>query len=104
MSTDVGDKLIKAVTDRQFQILFEASCERITKTRTLGCPPYEFQLETEDCVNTVTEGNVCLQCWRDYTQKQALLDLGLIEKMEEDIKKADRAGTVYQDEPEGEEK
>ena len=76
-----GDMLIKLVTDRQFRILFDAGINSVG----CGCPPAEFQPDSEDkeCrVPSLSKFDKCLDCWREYTKVQALLDLGFIRKIE----------------------
>jgi len=102
MSEEVyaGAALIQAVEERQFRILYETAVYE-----GLSCPPKEFQPDDDEdgrCrLPFLATDDTCMLCWREYTRIQALLDLGLVSRMEhedEDIKKADRAGTVYEDE------
>ena len=74
----VADKLVEVVTLRQFRILFEAALHGTA----LGCPPVEFRYDVDVCGSDQGEADVCLDCWRNYTRCQALLDLGFIHKIE----------------------
>ena len=98
------DPLSAIVADRQFQLLFEDAVED-----GLHCPPRDFQPDCWEHCRTpqLATDDTCIKCWRQYTMEQALLDLGLIESAgtieveqltDEEIKKADRAGTRYMDE------
>jgi len=70
----VAGKLVELVTQTQFKILFEWA--------DVPCPPDEFQVCGDpDKWNEER----CLDCWRNYTRCQALLDLGFIHKIEMDV-------------------
>jgi len=68
----VAGKLVELVTQTQFKILFEWA--------DVPCPPDEFRIC--DDPSRVELGNQCLDCWRNFTRCQALLDLGFIHKIE----------------------
>jgi len=73
------NKIANAVTERMFQILFDRlPCD-------LGCVPVEFR-ENDPCIPYITED--CQTCWLNYIETQALLDLGLVERI-------DRAMEIY---------
>jgi len=71
----VAGKLVEIVTQTQFKILFEAA--------DVPCPPDEFQVCGDPA--EVWLSDQCLDCWRNYTRCQALLDLGFIHKIEMDV-------------------
>ncbi len=69
------------VRERMFDILF-------AKSQELGycCPPREFQPDPDDprgCrTPSLATDDTCLECWRNYAKIQALLDLGIFERVE----------------------
>ena len=65
--------VVDAVIERMFIILFQGlPCD-------IGCVPEEFR-ENDPCVPYITED--CQSCWLNYVRTQALLDLGVIERVE----------------------
>jgi len=69
------DPLSAILADRQFAIIFHHVQD------TLGCPPptHRPPLMHKEC----WAKNECLLCWRGYTRTRALVELGLVEKRDD---------------------